>query len=357
MIIKMLTWMQCEANVKLQIEGVKKRKSIRWRRYNDWGRTSQSLQEQALFGKNCHIHNGAVISNSIIGDNCEILPGVAIRNSVIWRNSKIGTRSELTTRCRWKQLRYQWRRSNSRKCFHRWFVYIGKRSKLLSNIKIWPEKNIEDGSIVTRSLVWEDRWLRELFTDARISGIFQYRNQSGVWRQIRSSVRRFLLVQVRRLLPVAMPITFPVWINRNYVRNYVRWRPLHRFTHNLNSHSPARIAHRKRTRPVFTSANLHSIEAARTLFSLMHKAKIWPSSKTKINRNVFLRRRFQPSTPRSSRIYLIPWTYDRKLHPAIFRNAGHSGNTFSNLKWWSTTPMESPPQFFPNILGNLDVRS
>jgi len=39
------------------------------------------------------------------------------------------------------------------------------------HIKLWPEKVVEEGSIVTRSLVWEDKWLRELFSDARVTGL------------------------------------------------------------------------------------------------------------------------------------------------------------------------------------------
>ena len=81
--------------VKLRIDGEKKEISssekVQYSRQN-----LEVLQGQVLVGKNCHIHNGAVISNSIIGDNCEVLPGVVIRNSVIWKNCKIGARSELT---------------------------------------------------------------------------------------------------------------------------------------------------------------------------------------------------------------------------------------------------------------------
>jgi mannose-1-phosphate guanylyltransferase/phosphomannomutase len=157
-------------DVKLRIDGEKKGNLIVGE-----GTTvdaePRSLTGTSVVGKNCHIHNGAVISNSIIGDNCEVLPGVVIRNSVIWKNCKIGARSELTLDVVGNGCVI----SDDVVILENVFIgdscTIGKRSKLLSNIKIWPEKNIEDGSIVTRSLVWEDRWLRELFTDARITGI------------------------------------------------------------------------------------------------------------------------------------------------------------------------------------------
>jgi mannose-1-phosphate guanylyltransferase / phosphomannomutase len=48
---------------------------------------------------------------------------------------------------------------------------IGKESRLAPNIKLWPEKQVEDGAILTRSMVWEDKWLKDLFTDSRITGL------------------------------------------------------------------------------------------------------------------------------------------------------------------------------------------
>ena len=157
-------------DVKIHIDGVKKGNV-----FIGEGTTietdSRNLTGTNVIGKNCRIHDSAVISNSIIGDNSEVFPGVIIRNSVIWKNSKIGARSELTLDVIGNNCVI----SDDVVILENVFIgdscTVGKRSKLLSNIKIWPEKNIEDGSIVSRSLVWEDRWLRELFTDARITGI------------------------------------------------------------------------------------------------------------------------------------------------------------------------------------------
>ena len=157
-------------DVKLQIEGVRKGNLVVGEgttidaEYRNHIKTS-------IVGKNCHIHSNAIISNSIIGNNCEIFPGAVIHNSVIWQNSKIGARSQLTLDVVGNGCIINDDVVILENVFIGDSCTVGKRSKLLSNIKIWPEKNIEDGSIVARSLVWEDRWLRELFTDARITGI------------------------------------------------------------------------------------------------------------------------------------------------------------------------------------------
>jgi len=48
---------------------------------------------------------------------------------------------------------------------------IGKNAVINSNIKLWPNKRIEDGATLSTSLVQEDKWQRELFSGARITGI------------------------------------------------------------------------------------------------------------------------------------------------------------------------------------------
>ncbi len=50
-------------------------------------------------------------------------------------------------------------------------VAIGARTLIRPQVKIWPKKTIANDTILATSLVWGDKWLRGLFTDARISGI------------------------------------------------------------------------------------------------------------------------------------------------------------------------------------------
>jgi mannose-1-phosphate guanylyltransferase/phosphomannomutase len=130
-----------------------------------------NLQGTVLIGKNCRIGKNAKIIKSVIGNDCVIDDGAVIRNSVIWADTKVGKGAELTS-CvvaKWCSIGdYAVISDNvyiSDKCI------IGPESKLAPNIKLWPEKEVEAGAILTRSLVWEDKWLKDLFTDARITGL------------------------------------------------------------------------------------------------------------------------------------------------------------------------------------------
>lgn len=133
---------------------------------------AKNLTGLNIIGDNCHIRKGAIISNSAIGNNCEIHAGAVIRNSVIWNDTTIGVRSELSQSVVGNKCMLGDEVVVMENVFISDSCSIGKKSKLLSNIKIWPDKIIDEGSIVTRSLVWEDRWLRELFvTDSRVTGL------------------------------------------------------------------------------------------------------------------------------------------------------------------------------------------
>ncbi|HOJ04799.1 MAG TPA: sugar phosphate nucleotidyltransferase [Bacteroidota bacterium] len=123
-----------------------------------------------IVGRNCHIANNARIINSVIGNNVRVMDGAVILNSVIWdgcvieqsvniSNSVVGYESTLHAGATVSDNVFISDRCN-----------IGQEATLLSNIKLWPEKVVQDGAVLTKSLVWEDRWLRELFTDARITG-------------------------------------------------------------------------------------------------------------------------------------------------------------------------------------------
>lgn len=131
----------------------------------------KNLTGKVVIGRNTRIHREAIVSNSVIGDDCEILPGAVIRNSIIWNGCQIGVKAELSSDVICSRCIIGDEAVIADNVYMSDQCVIGKKSRLLSNIKLWPEKTVEDGAILTRSLVWEEQWLRELFTDSRVTGV------------------------------------------------------------------------------------------------------------------------------------------------------------------------------------------
>ncbi len=131
----------------------------------------ENLQGTVLIGNDCMIGAQVKIIRSVIGNNCIVEDGAVIRDSIIWEKSKIGRRAELSSCVLGRKSEIGESARIDDNVFIGDMCVIGKESRLASNIKLWPEKVVEDGAILTRSLVWEDKWLRELFSDSRITGL------------------------------------------------------------------------------------------------------------------------------------------------------------------------------------------
>ena len=48
---------------------------------------------------------------------------------------------------------------------------VGHGSIIHSNVKVWPHKRIEDGAVLSTSLIWGDIWSRRLFGAYGITGL------------------------------------------------------------------------------------------------------------------------------------------------------------------------------------------
>lgn len=132
---------------------------------------SAELRGEVFIGQNTSIGENSLIFNSVIGDNVQIGNGVHISGCTIWDNVKIGDFVEMTDDVVCNDTGIGDYANIAENVIIAENCSIGPKSQLYSNIKLWPSKTVEEGAKLSRSLVLEEKWLRELFTDARISGL------------------------------------------------------------------------------------------------------------------------------------------------------------------------------------------
>jgi len=158
--------------IDIEIEGkrVGKIGSDVWVGENSRIKDIKNLHGTVVIGKNVSI-GASEITNSFIGDNVEIESGVLIENSIIWDKTLIERNCKIINSiiCRRVKIRegavLEGDNTVSDDC------EIGKRAKLRPTISIWPNKIVEDGAIVTSSLVWGKVWARSLFGSYGILGV------------------------------------------------------------------------------------------------------------------------------------------------------------------------------------------
>lgn len=117
------------------------------------------------------IDKTAVIENSIIGDNVVIEKEAVIKNSVLWDKVKIGSNSKLLFDVVGKNCFIGQGTKINDYVFIGDNCFIGKNVFISSSIKIWDNKHIENNDKVTRSVIYDDRFFSDLFTDSKITGL------------------------------------------------------------------------------------------------------------------------------------------------------------------------------------------
>jgi len=156
--------------VKVELEGTEEA-GIRVGANTTIDRTKVHCSGNVVLGSGCTVGDGARLSNVVIGNSCSIGVGAVITNSVLWHDISVGHSAEVSSDVIGSRTSIGDRAVIQENVFISDGCWVGRDAKLSANIKLWPEKVVEEGAILTRSLVWEDKWLRELFTDSRITGL------------------------------------------------------------------------------------------------------------------------------------------------------------------------------------------
>ena len=153
------------------------------------GVKTDNTDANIFMGQNVMISHGSLLSGTvIIGDNVKIGPRARIFNSVLGDGSIIGREVNLSRVVAWEDVSIGPRAEVSEailckgsfvgegatveeECIISDNSIIGDGAWIKRNVKVWPNKEVESGATLTSSLIWGERWSRELFSDAKVTGV------------------------------------------------------------------------------------------------------------------------------------------------------------------------------------------
>lgn len=125
---------------------------------------------KVIVGDGTEIGDGVVLDNCVIGRHCRIGAASRIVRSVLWDNVSIGIGCSIEADVLASDVELGDRVTVLDNVFIAARCHIGNNAVLQPNIKLWPDKVVEPYAIVARSMIQEEKWSRELFTEARITG-------------------------------------------------------------------------------------------------------------------------------------------------------------------------------------------
>lgn len=124
-----------------------------------------------LLGNDVTIGPGSKLHNCVIGDRTGLGAGCRIKNSIVWADNVIGDKSVMNRAI----VCYRSRIGQNVQLLDNVIVSdecaIGTSATVKANCRIWPGKTVDPGATVSSSMVWGDRWNRELFTSEKITGL------------------------------------------------------------------------------------------------------------------------------------------------------------------------------------------
>ncbi|MEF3255680.1 MAG: mannose-1-phosphate guanyltransferase, partial [Deferribacterales bacterium] len=122
-----------------------------------------------VMGDNVLLNEGAKIKDSSIGNNVEIGRNTVIENSIIWNNVKIGSNCLIKNAVLCDGV------SVGRGVQIPFGVIVAENTEIGNyvvfekDIMVWPNKQIEEDSILSSNLIWGDKWKKSIFEGGMVS--------------------------------------------------------------------------------------------------------------------------------------------------------------------------------------------
>ncbi len=126
---------------------------------------------KVILGNDVHIGDDVILHNCVIGSRSKIDSASEIRDSILWTDNLIGAKSLFNSVLVGNNSLIGSNVQLMDKVIISDECNIGQTATVKANCKVWPGKTVEEGATVSTSLVWGEKWNRELFTDAKISGL------------------------------------------------------------------------------------------------------------------------------------------------------------------------------------------
>jgi mannose-1-phosphate guanylyltransferase/phosphomannomutase len=129
------------------------------------------ISPPCYIGSGVKIYAGAkVMPYSVIGDDCRVYERASVKKSIIQKNVSIGKSSQIRGSIIAEGVH------TGAHCITLENSVVGEKTRMgdmcevKTNIKIWPQKNIENETAVSDNLIWGDNFSRRLFGENGVSG-------------------------------------------------------------------------------------------------------------------------------------------------------------------------------------------
>jgi mannose-1-phosphate guanylyltransferase/phosphomannomutase len=132
---------------------------------------SARLEGLGIVGDHTVIADEARLLNCSVGNNCKIGRGCYLRESIIWDNCVIGSEVRMERAIVGRGCLVEDRTYLEENSVLSDEVRVGKDAIIRPHVRVWPGKIIEEGSIVSRSMILRERYPKTIFGPFGVTGL------------------------------------------------------------------------------------------------------------------------------------------------------------------------------------------
>lgn len=130
-----------------------------------------TLTGMVVLGDNTRVQGTARLTDCVVGRNCLIEDGAELQDAVLWDNVYIKAGTKVTGANLGHRVRVGQRAVLERGVIVADETMVGDDVHIRPDVKIWPRKVIENGSIVSTNMIWGEKWRKSLFEGAVVRGL------------------------------------------------------------------------------------------------------------------------------------------------------------------------------------------
>lgn len=119
-------------------------------------------------GDDCVIGENVQISDSCMGNGCSIGDNSNIDKCIFWNDVTIGDKSKMKNAVLCDHVLIGDKVKADAGVIIAENTKVGKQVVFEKDIMVWPDKHIEEGSIVSSNLIWGDKWKNSIFEGGKV---------------------------------------------------------------------------------------------------------------------------------------------------------------------------------------------
>lgn len=129
------------------------------------------IEGKVIIGEGCRIEERVKLSRCVIGHKVTLRAGAELNGSVVWDETTIERGAQLREAVVGQRCRIDEEAHVSEGAVVADDCVVGRGAVVHSGVKIWPHKCVEDGAVLSSSLIWGEKWSRRLFGAYGITGL------------------------------------------------------------------------------------------------------------------------------------------------------------------------------------------